>query len=183
MIRYYKGLLILFPKINLITHNIYMKGFLFLSMNIFYLDSDPSVCARYHVDKHVVKMILETAQILCTVQQKHGFSVPYKPTHKNHPCTLWAGKTQANFNWLKSLGLALCKEYTFRYGKIHKSQSIIENARNDFLPPKSLTTPALAMPDQYKQNDPIVAYRDYYCNEKKKLFHWKKREAPKWVKT
>jgi hypothetical protein len=88
-------------------------------MNIFFLDEDPTLSAQYHVDKHVVKMILETAQLLCGVH--HATSqitdqVPYKLSHKNHPCAIWARTSLSNYLYLCELGLELCKEYTYRYG-------------------------------------------------------------------
>ena len=86
-------------------------------MNIFVLDIDPQLAASLHLDKHVVKMPLETAQMLCTINAEFGIDVPYKATHKNHPCTLWAKATKANYQWLTALGLNLCYEYTYRYKK------------------------------------------------------------------
>jgi hypothetical protein len=83
-------------------------------MNIFLLDSNIKKCAQYHCDKHVVKMILESAQILSTVLRLNGVDQGYKTTHANHPCTLWAGKSFSNWKWLRELASALNKEYRFR---------------------------------------------------------------------
>ena len=97
-------------------------------MNIFILDENPKKCAEYHNDKHVVKMILETAQLLCGVHHmvESKLDVPYKLSHKNHPCSIWARECIENYVWLCDLGMELCLEYTYRYGKRHKSQDIIE---------------------------------------------------------
>ena len=97
-------------------------------MNIFVLDKDPKKCAEYHNDKHVVKMILETAQLLCGVHHmaESKLDIPYRLSHKNHPCSIWARECIENYVWLCDLGMELCKEYTYRYGKRHKSQDIIE---------------------------------------------------------
>ena len=93
-------------------------------MNIFYLDSRPHVAAKDHCDKHVVKMILESAQMLCTAHRELDGDVPdvfYKSTHKNHPSTIWARSKAGNYRWLYDLFVSLCDEYTYRYGKVHLS--------------------------------------------------------------
>ena len=95
-------------------------------MNIFVVDEDPEVAARQLCDKHVVKMILESAQMLCTVALEHGFNAPYKKAHPKHPCTLWAGKSPENWSWLIAHGLAMAEEYTRRYGRTHKSEAVIK---------------------------------------------------------
>ena len=150
-------------------------------MNIFVLDSDPKVAAQMMCDKHVVKMVLETAQMLCTVAHANDFNAPYKATHKNHPCTLWAGKSKANWNWLIEHGLSLCEEYTKRYGKIHKSQQHIEWCRGLTInfPQDNLLPFAQAMPDKYKHRCAVRAYRAYYHGEKAKFATWKTK-APIW---
>jgi hypothetical protein len=92
-------------------------------MNIFYLDPNPQVAARYHVDKHVVKMVLESAQLLSAahfVLDKNNEGM-YKPTHINHPCSKWTRESKANYLWLYQLFKELSHEYTFRYGKVHKT--------------------------------------------------------------
>lgn len=95
-------------------------------MNIFVLDSDPKKAAQLQCNKHIVKMPLETAQMLCIPFWLRGISPQYKLTHKNHKCSIWARKSESNFNWLIIHGLELCAEYTRRYNKIHKSQAVIE---------------------------------------------------------
>jgi hypothetical protein len=137
-----------------------------------------------HVDKHVVKMPLETAQILCTVHWQVGNQAPYKSTHKKHPCTIWAGQSIQNYMWLCELGLELCKEYTHRYAKTHKCEDIINwciiNTPN--LPDAVITPYALAMPDEYKTSkDPIECYRNYYIGAKSHIHTWKNRQKPYWI--
>jgi hypothetical protein len=154
-------------------------------MNIFILDTNPRKCAEYHNDKHVVKMILETAQLLCGVHwiTQSTYEIPYKLSHKNHPCSIWARECIENYNWLCELGIELCEEYTYRYGKRHKSQDIIEWCIAH--PPKirinnSVTRFALAMPDECKVNNPVDSYRRYYMVEKRGFASWKNREIPFW---
>lgn len=151
-------------------------------MNIFALSYDPVECAIWHNNKHIVKMPLETAQMLCTNLNKLNITSPYKSCHINHPCTLWAGKNRSNFLWLCNLGLALCDEYTFRYDKIHKCKDVINYCLSNILsiPHGELTPFALAMPDHYKVDCPITSYRNYYQHDKNHLADWKYRKAPPW---
>ena len=155
-------------------------------MNIFFLDYDVQKCAKYHVDKHVVKMILETAQLLCGVHhatdQLSTDQVPYKLSHKNHPCSIWTRESLSNYLYLCELGLELSKEYTYRYGKRHKSQDVIEwcliNKPN--IKDIGFTNPPMAMPDEYKVNSVTESYRNYYIGEKSGFANWKNREKPFW---
>ena len=125
-------------------------------MNIFILDTDPKLCAEYHNNKHVVKMILETAQLLCGVHHvtESDLDIPYKLSHKNHPCSIWVRESLENYYWLCELGLELGKQYTLRYGKVHKSVSIIEwcimNEPKLKLDVGFRTPFKLAMPDECK---------------------------------
>ena len=132
-------------------------------MNIFYLDKNPKLCAQYHVDKHVVKMILETAQLLSTSHWVSGSEGPYRQTHKNHPSAVWARSNKSNYIWLCELGMELCKEYTHRYGKIHKTQQHLEWLSKNIpnIPNGEFTQPTLAMPDQYKSDNHQNYYRNY----------------------
>jgi hypothetical protein len=150
-------------------------------MNIFILEHDPVRSAQSQCDKHVVKMILETAQMLCTIAHRQGFDAPYRATHSKHPCTIWAGESRENWDWLIKHGLALCEEYTERYGKIHKSRQHIEwcKSLNAGLPSKGLSPFAQAMPVQYKDKCAVTAYRAYYKGEKSGFATWK-RNKPKW---
>lgn len=151
-------------------------------MNIFVLSNDPVECARWHNNKHIVKMPLESAQMLCTNLNKLSIETPYRSCHVNHPCTLWAGKTRTNFLWLCKLGLALCDEYTYRYQKVHKCKDVINYCLSKSLsiPEGELTPFALAMPDEYKVACPITSYRNYYRFAKNHLSVWKNREIPFW---
>tara|TARA_R110000824_G_scaffold2089_4_gene9975 strand:- start:576 stop:1043 length:468 start_codon:yes stop_codon:yes gene_type:complete len=151
-------------------------------MNIFVVDEDPVVAARQLCDKHVVKMILETAQMLCTVAHEHGFNAPYKKTHPKHPCTLWAGQSADNWSWLLQHGLAMCAEYTRRYGRVHKSEEIIMWCTRmpiQFCGAQGLTPFAQAMPEQYRNECAVTAYRAYYHGEKSGFATWKS-ETPQW---
>ena len=158
-------------------------------MNIFYLDNNTQKCAEYHCDKHVVKMILESAQLLCGVhhmtEQVTGQvteQVPYKLSHKNHPCSIWARKSLENYVWLCDLGMELSREYTHRYGKTHKSQAVIEwciiNLPN--IPELGFTEIPQAMPDECKMENAIDGYRKYYIIEKAYMCKWKNRLQPEW---
>ena len=151
-------------------------------MNIFILDKDPKIAAQMLCDKHVVKMIVETAQMLCTAASKLGHDVPYRPTHAKHLCTLWVGESLSNWNWLIEHGLEMCEEYTRRYDRLHKTQSVIEYCRDSSIGPTSdpgLTPFKLAMPSQYKGDDAVKSYRDYYIGEKSRFAKWK-IEQPLW---
>ncbi|MDD5228408.1 MAG: hypothetical protein PHN45_00920 [Methylococcales bacterium] len=178
-------------------------------MNIFYLHPNPKICAQQHVDKHVVKMILEYAQLLSTA---HRFldgteilkttnfgrqiklwqlpderdAVLYKATHIQHPSAIWTRQSDANYVFLWQLFSCLLDEYTFRYEKIHATSRLL-------LPLKSLPSnilvasfsqPTPAMPDEYKiANDSMSSYRSYYRGSKSHLFAWKKRVIPDWLST
>lgn len=154
-------------------------------MNIFVLDKHIDKCAEYHCDKHVVKMILESVQMLCTVLNKKGISTPYKSTHINHPCVLWTERSFANFSWLKDLAVALNNEYRFRFEKEsdHKSISVLHEISNyDFENP-GLTEFAQTMPEKYKfPGDPVRAYRQFYLGEKMAFAKWTKRSIPHWAR-
>lgn len=151
-------------------------------MNIFALHSDPIQAAIYHVDKHVIKMVLESAQMLCTNLNLLNIPTPYKSCHKNHPCTIWARESRSNFTWLCELGLALGAEYTHRYNKTHASEKVIKYCYNlkQHIPDGNLTPFAQAMPDVYKRTDSVQAYRNYYIGDKISFAIWSKRNIPDW---
>lgn len=156
-------------------------------MNIFFVDEHPEIAAQSLGDRHVVKMVLETAQILSTViRQQFPDAVVYKSTHVKHPCVLWAGSSEGNFNWLINHGMALADEYTYRYGRVHKSLDTIllaaEYKLNFSL--SEVTEPAQAMPAEFKRSDPVEAYRLYYAADKIATGiaqYNKNRPAPMWV--
>ena len=151
-------------------------------MNIFYLDEDPRLAAQFQCDKHVVKMVLESAQILSTVCKAEGV---YRPTHKNHPCTLWAGSHNGNYEWLIEHAFALVDEYRYRYGKEHASLRVIKICRdNRPLLLAGESQPAQAMPENLRiPYKPVLAYRRYYTEVKMREIQckWTKREKPYWV--
>ena len=156
-------------------------------MNIFILDKDVKKCAQYHCDKHVVKMILETAQLLCGVHHMTAHDtahVPYKLSHKNHPCSIWTRESLSNYIYLCELGLELCNEYTYRYGKRHKSLDVILWCiiNRPKISDKGFTEPAKAMPDEYKVEDVVESYRNYYRGAKMGFAVWKNSHEPKWLK-
>jgi len=177
-------------------------------MNIFYLDHDVQKCAEMHNDKHVVKMILEYAQLLSTAhrfldgtqsvrssktgrQQKYWSlkdgrdDILYSATHINHPSTVWVRHSIENYKWLHNLLRHLCAEYTYRYGKVHKveREGLLASL---YSPPLSIascpfTEPTPAMPDELKvPGDSIKSYRTYYSTSKTHLANWKKRSVPEW---
>lgn len=147
-------------------------------MNIFYLHYSPYIAAKVQYNKHVVKMILESAQMLCTAHHVYGSdeqkqNVPYKEAHLNHPSTRWARLCRANYRWLYLHMLALGNEYTKRYGKthltIHKCAKFLDTPPMN-LPGGEFTEPPQAMPDEYKvPGDSITAYWNYYEGEKYKV--------------
>ena len=152
-------------------------------MNIFVLDTDPAIAAAYHCDQHVVKMILESAQMLCTALHIHGVATPYKPTHMKHPCTIWAAETHSNWLWLRQLAHHLNIEFKKRYQKEanHKSWDIIESLDETPIPSGPLTPFVQAMPDQYKPADPVTAYRQFYREEKASFAQWLHTKTPAWI--
>ena len=140
-------------------------------MNIFYLDKCPYKAAELQYNKHVVKMILESAQMLCTAHHHYdnGDNVPYKKAHYNHPSTKWCRQNKNNYRWLYNHMIALGEEYTARYGKTHLTITKCK----EFLatPPKRIqgdewSQPPQTMPDEYKHEDSIIAYWQYYINGK-----------------
>lgn len=162
-------------------------------MNIFFLSFKPREAARLHCDKHVVKMILETAQLLYSahwVLNPEGLNEnAYKLAHKNHPCSIWVRTSVSNYMWLASLGVWLCKEYQYRYGehKLHKSEAhilwLLNNAPKS-IPYIEFTNPALAMPDEYKKEDPVESYKLYYMESKfkiRKIVKYTKRDWPEFL--
>ncbi|MRI33028.1 hypothetical protein EOPP23_08535 [Endozoicomonas sp. OPT23] len=152
-------------------------------MNIFILDRDIEKCVRYHCDKHVVKMILESVQLLCTALNKKGFKTPYKSTHMKHPCVLWVEESYDNFLWLVEFTRALNREYKYRYRKEedHKSMAALEQIVDYSFESKGLTEFPQAMQDEYKvEGDAVAAYRNFYLGEKMAFAKWTRRQPPKW---
>lgn len=152
-------------------------------MNIFVLDYDTRLCAESHIDRHVVKMPLETAQLLSSaVNYYEDAEGLYRSTHINHPCSIWTRSSRANFIWLAELGMELCAEYSKRYGKVHASSAIILRAIDyaNYIPAGGLTEFAQAMPPEYKDKDAVTAYRNYYIGEKAHIATWKTNKPSWW---
>lgn len=152
------------------------------------LDYNVEDCAKAHCDKHVSKMILESAQLLCTaVNVRSGKQVsPYKTTHVNHPCSKWVRESRTNAIYLYRLMAQLNQEYHFRYGKQHLSYVKLEEAKIfilllKYLPQGEFTLPPKAMPDEYKTDTVVESYRNYYREGKTHLHTWTKRGAPAWI--
>lgn len=151
-------------------------------MNVFAVDRDPVRAARALCDRHVVKMTVETAQILCTAARaRFGQEAPYRATHANHPCVKWAAAARGNWDWLVRHGLALADEYERRFGRAHPSRAVI--ARMASLgPPRSAGRRrrpfAQAMPEQYRERDAVAAYRRYYVTEKAWFATWTPPSRP-----
>ena len=124
-------------------------------------------------------MILETAQVLCTVCHIFGIKgVPYRATHTKHPCVLWTMESKMNFYWLVALGFFLSEEYTFRYKKVHKSRAVILWCQYNMPPNLPLTSFAQAMSEDYQNKNPVKAYRAYYLGEKRHLLVYAKSRGP-----
>ena len=161
-------------------------------MNIFYLSADPEQAAKMACDKHVVKMILESTQLLYTAQglspsnnlENNPYDA-YKPTHKNHPSAIWTRTSIPHYLWLCDLALNYCKEYKFRYGeeKEHACQKhlIWLKANPPEIPDNGFVQPPQCMPDTYKQESSIEAYKAYYIGEKLGFVKYTKRDVPEFL--
>ena len=169
-------------------------------MNIFVLDFDPVKAARMHCDKHIPKMCVEAAQMMASALRRHGATdeqmpltksgTPYKGGYHHHPCTVWAGDSEANFAWLARHATALCNEYAKRFGKnhacerpIHSMIGLIFLFADKYPSPKAALTPfAQAMPDEYKDDDAVVAYRAYYMSKINSPggVHYRHTSPPDW---
>ena len=147
-----------------------------MTVNIFFLDPDPKAAAQMQCDRHVVKMILESAQLLSTAHRlldgddwANSHSL-YKVTHKNHPSAVWARAGADNYKWLYRHFLGLCDEYRYRYGKIHLSETKLSDVLW-FTPVcidhnVAFTPPPQCMPDVYKNECTVKAYQSYYRLDK-----------------
>lgn len=176
-------------------------------INIFYVETCPKQAAISMVDKHTVKMILETAQLLSTAHRildgrevagktrtnrnvkrwtlyDERETVMYVATHVNHPSAIWCRQSIQNYDWLVEHFFALNDEYSYRYGKKHKCYDMGYWLQS---PPKNLeiydwTTMPSCMDKQYIiSEDPLINYRNYYNKGKKHIHAWKKRNPPNWI--
>lgn len=157
-------------------------------MNIFAIDEDPRVAAMHLHDRHVVKMILESCQLLSTIQRLNGNTDPclYKITHQHHPCIKWLLESSENYQWLYQHFIALCIEYTYRYFRTHRCVGLIDALKEppDSLPVTARTNFKQAMPDEYKTEDSVEAYRKYYLGRKVQNNFWTNRkidDLSKWL--
>jgi len=177
-------------------------------MNIFYLHKEPEVSARLHCDKHVVKMIIEYAQMLSTAhrmvdgEQYYGLSkngrriarwrhpnsnlenVLYKASHINHPSAVWVRENAIQYQYMYDLFVALCDEYTYRYGKVHMTDSKLRDVLNnipDNMPLGDWREPPQAMPDDVKSESSLDAYHKYYREYKKSFAKWTNREVTQFM--
>jgi hypothetical protein len=178
-------------------------------MNIFYLHPDAKTCAEMHVDKHVVKMIIEYAQLMSTAHRVIDGNEYYdktsngrkikrwfhpdsefdyglmKASHVNHPSGVWCRANKENYQWLYTLWTHLLAEYTYRYGKIHACEKydkyLVVTPKN--IPEGKFYPPTPAMPDDCKIGDVLLSYRKYYIDYKHGFANWKKRERPDWYVT
>ena len=149
-------------------------------MNIFYLDKCPVKAAKYQYNKHVVKMILESAQMLCTAHHvldnriRLLDDIPYKIAHINHPSTKWVRENSLHYDWLYEHMIALGNEYTKRYSKHHlsitKCKIPLANQPEN-IPHEPFEQPPQAMPDEYKDDCSIRAYWNYYIGDKQHIAH------------
>jgi hypothetical protein len=144
-------------------------------MNIFFLDQDPIIAAQSLHDVHLRKMILESAQLLCSAHHLLNSSLDrsklYKLTHKNHPMSIWVRTSYGNYEWLIEYSNELINEFQFRFDKSHKTSSVIKYLSTDcgqMFSSKEYTDPPFCMPEKYIGTDLIESYRDYYSGEKMK---------------
>ena len=160
-------------------------------MNIFVTDQCPVISATNLCDKHINKMLTEAYQMLGSALRRWGAEDEDMPLTKsgtpliggypNHPCTIWAGETSANFKWLCDHASAMAREYTKRYSKVHHCEDAIKTMFDMlwFIPQGELTLFAQAMPAQYRiDNDAVRAYRRYYIYEKSRFALWERGTSP-----
>jgi hypothetical protein len=161
-------------------------------MNIFFLDHNPTMCAEYHFDIHVSKMVVEYAQLLSTAHRvlddlSSSSTTPfYKATHINHPSAVWVRSSIHHYNWLYQLFRELSLEYTFRFGRTHATWAKLGKALAKppiSIPDKGWVDPPQCMPDTYTTPESTVtAYRNYYMRGKSPLFRkWRGRATPYWA--
>lgn len=177
-------------------------------MNIFVLDRDPRIAAKQQCDRHVVKMILESAQMLSTAHRvldgevevrksKSGkttvkyWRLPdkreqllYNAVHVNHPCTVWCRAGDENYKWLYDHFIHLCEEYKLRYNRTHKTETLLREALQQCpsnISRKQLTSFALAMPEEYKTSCPVESYHRYYKSKQTQFkMVWTQACVPPW---
>ena len=168
-------------------------------MNIFVLDLDPELCAQYHCDKHVVKMVSEYGQLLSTahwiLSERMDGLIPgpseaqrlFKPAYRNHPSAIWARECGSNYEWLYELFCATAAEFVYRYRKPHMTFLRLKHVLAE--PPVNIAETSSwnrtefpqCMPDHNKTPDTVTAYRNYYWNDKFPIITYKRRHSPDWL--
>lgn len=174
-------------KIGLSLFEMSKKYFIFNFMNIFYINEDPIIAAQELADDHIRKMQIESAQMCCTAHWESGVEAPYKRAHVNHPSTKWTRESIQHYRWLVQHGLEVCNEFTKRYDKYHKTQGVLEWLRDNEpnIPNNGFTPPPQCMPDEYKKENTLEAYKEFYIKDKigiKKLNYNKLNNKPEWIK-
>ena len=178
-------------------------------MNIFFIDKDPRIAAQMQCDRHIVKMCIESAQMLSTAHRildGHEYMetslggrnvrrwrlederewILYKVVHVNHPCTVWTRENSANYLWHYEHFIALCDEYTHRYGKVHATDKLLRKPLSqlprNIIMRESITQPALAMEESCKaEKTPVECYRRFYETKQNRFdMHWTNRRVPEW---
>lgn len=180
-------------------------------MNVFYLDHNTAFAAKALVDKHIVKMPLETVQLLSTAhrildgqeitithngrnKKRYVLSCEkrnemlYQASHINHPSAVWCRQNRSNYRWLAHYLIDMCFEYHARYGRHFKffENGLVDELLNfpENLPEGEFTQPPPAMPEHYKvQGDAIESYRRYYAGDKWRFAKWKHNTIPSWLFT
>jgi hypothetical protein len=156
-------------------------------MNIFYINTDPVVAARELADDHIRKMQIESAQMCSTAHWMTNSSAPYKKAHMNHPSTKWTRESIQHYRWLVKHGLEICDEFEKRYGKVHATKAVLQwlEQNEPNLPDNGFVSPPQCMPDEFKDQNALVAYKNFYINDKVKVkgLNWNKlNNKPEWVK-
>lgn len=158
-------------------------------MNIFAIEGDEETgkidwrkSGHTQDNYRTVKMLLESTQLLSSAMHLNGMVGPYKLNHAKHPSTLWAAESYNNWSNLMIHALALASEYSQRFGKVHKCVEILSQMNKNVIPSKFPTdkpTPLrLAMPDEFRTNNPVKSYRDYYAT--KERMRYPKNKVPDW---
>lgn len=154
-------------------------------MNIFALSSDPVRAAKQHCDIHVIKMLVEAAQLLCTCNYVRGTYKDwmYKPTHVNHPCSIWVRSSATNYLWLLELAEALADEFEFRFGHEHKTASVVKRLRARIRCDRtSNPTFCFCGPSELVRGTVIDSNRELYRMKSKKFsMVWTRRKVPAWM--
>jgi Pyrimidine dimer DNA glycosylase len=159
-------------------------------MNIFAVSTDPATCARALDNRRLVKMVLETGQLLSVGRAAHGLSSPYKPTHANHPVAIWVRANRANLNWTFALLKALAAEFEFRFGKEHKTWLAFRHFGPDHVPeagarrtPFQNSARNLAIGLDFSDIKPTTkAYRAYLkAKWDAEAPSWGPRRPPRWA--